>query len=71
MMKNLNPNLQIPYQNLEMSRGLKRFFGIHKIPNLEKIMEITLAEIYKMKWMNIVLFLELVEVLTKNGVEFD
>ena len=54
-----------------MSRGLKRFFGIHKIPNLEKIMEITLAEIYKMKWMNIVLFLELVEVLTRNGVELD
>lgn len=70
-MGNLNPNHQIPYQNLEMSKGLKRFFGIHKIPNIEKLLESSMSEIYDMKWMNAILFSELIVVLKNNGVEFE
>ncbi|MEY5049418.1 MAG: hypothetical protein RLZZ175_2777 [Bacteroidota bacterium] len=69
-MENLKTNYQTPYKNLEMSRGLKRFFGVHKIPNIEKLLEFTLAEIYKMKWMNVVLYSELIVVLRNHGVEF-
>ena len=70
-MENLKPNHQTPYQNLEMSRGLKRFFGIHKIPNIEKLLEFSISEIYDMKWMNVVLYSELIVVLKNNGVEIE
>ena len=71
-MENLNQNnIQQPYHKLNMSKGLKRFFGYHKIPNIEKLVESSMSEIYDMKWMNVVLYSELIVVLKNNGVEIE
>ncbi len=59
--------LHIPYKQLPISGGLKRFFSVHSIPNMEKLLEIQTKELLEMKWFNARLFYELTSLLEEKG----
>ncbi len=71
MEKTIQNNLQTPYQQLVMSKGLKRFFSANKISNIEILIQSSMSDIYKMNWMSPVLYSELIILLKSNGVKIE
>jgi len=63
--------LHIPYKELPISNSMKRFFSIHTISTLEKLLEITPKELLEMKWFNAKLYYELTCLLEEHGLMSD
>jgi hypothetical protein len=61
-----NKILQIPYKKLPISSSMKRFFTIHTIPTLEKLLEIEPKNLLEMKWFNAKLYYELTCLLEEH-----
>jgi|GEM_PF-2383386 hypothetical protein len=59
--------LQIPYKELSISSGMKRFFTFHSIPTLEKLLEIPPKDLLEMKWFNAKIYYELTCLLEEHG----
>jgi hypothetical protein len=60
--------LQVPYKNLPVSNSMKRFFAVHGISTLEKLLEIRSIDLLEMKWFNARTYYELTCVLDKHGL---
>lgn len=45
---------------------MKRFFAVHDIPTLEKLLEIKTKDLLEMKWFNARLLRELIVLLEEN-----
>ncbi|WP_018343990.1 hypothetical protein [Cytophaga aurantiaca] len=63
--------LHIPYKELPISSGMKRFFTFHNIPILEKLLQIPPKELLEMKWFNAKLYYELTCLLEEHGLMKD
>ncbi len=58
--------LKTPYKKLPLSSGMKRFFSVHKITNLEELMKMKSKDLLEMKWFNHRLYAELTKFLEAN-----
>lgn len=58
--------LQAPYSELPISNALKRFFNVHQIPTLEKLLEFRTKELLEMKWFNERMLRELIHLLEEH-----
>jgi len=70
-MNNTRDFLKTPYKYLPVSKSMKRFFAVHGIPNLEKLLEIKPVELMEKKWFSARLFRELILFKEENGIDYD
>lgn len=61
--------LTLPYKNLAISRSMKRFMNLHGFNTLEKMLEFSLADLYKIKGFTVHKFKELYDLLKSEGLE--
>ena len=63
--------LNIPYKELPISKGMKRFFAVHGLSNLKELLELKPKDLMEMKWFNARLLRELIVVMEANGIDYD